>query len=218
MGIVIGYKGSLNNPAQVDVLLDDMRHCATKLGWPCQDISYPVSGLVAGLSGPGNEESPPQLVEEEIHGILIQPPDTETLTLTFNREGKLIQYMEIPRQLLVNPQPDETYYLESTPWVKTTGQMESHFLILVLLRRIRNRYMTNLEIRDDTGFWETGDFEKLRSGHSFMSSVVSTFRDPHDAQALLTSLGEESENLQHLDPAFESKQPLARKRAATRAN
>lgn len=203
MGIVIAYKGSLNDPTVLGTLLEDMRRCATVFDWKCRDLSYAVSGVAMGQSFSDDRRC---LVEDEITGINILPPGTGTFTLTFNRRGKLAQYIEIPRQLLANQNSSETFYLESTPWVKTTGEIDSHILILVLLRRIKTRYMRDLEVEDDTDFWETGDLGKLHDGHTARSVIVSAAQRRQNASAMMQSIGEDPDIvLEPLDPAAEPK-------------
>jgi len=50
-------------------------------------------------------------------------------------------------------------------WVKTTRRIEEHMLIVTLLRHLKERYIRDLEVSDEGGYWETMDLERLKQEH-----------------------------------------------------
>lgn len=50
-------------------------------------------------------------------------------------------------------------------WVKTTGRIEEHVLIVTLPRHLKERYIRDLEVSDEGGYWETMDLERLKQEH-----------------------------------------------------
>lgn len=234
MGIAISYKGKLDDPARLDAFLQDIKSQCAIFEWPCDEVRYPVSGVAWTH---GHEEQVPQpdgsstvtvkmdpkLMESEIRGLNIHVPGTETFRLTFNSEGELKEYYEIPDQMLTEAhRGGEPQYMESELWVKTTGQVESHVLIVILLKGIRKRYMSNLQVQDDTGFYDTMDFDQLRREHAVMGMFISTFSDPKNAAALLEAAGQpvKAEDLKPLNPDLPLRQPKpkAGKSRAAKAN
>ncbi len=199
MAIVIAYRGSLAHPHQRDLLLEDLRRSAVSWGWPCQEVVYPVTGIV--ISQDPSVHQPP-LVEEEVCGVQLTGPGAGPFPVTFNRKGELAQYTEIPRQLLSNPAASETYYLESTPWVKTEHP-GTHVLILLLLRRMKMRFLRDLDVEDDTGFWRSADYGRLHRMHGVFPNYNGTVPLIAGVAQACAAIGEDPELLlRPLDPAM----------------
>ncbi|MBX3060533.1 MAG: hypothetical protein KF770_29095 [Anaerolineae bacterium] len=124
-------------------------------------------------------------VDDRVRGLNIQPPGTETLTLTFNRAGKMVFYTAVPGRL----EPAETgmgigmgikeepgFYLEhEVNWVKTTGQIKAHIQIVELLRDAQTHFISNLKVDDDTGFWKSGDRLQLVREHARIGRLHTQF-------------------------------------------
>ena len=56
---------------------------------------------------------------------------------------------------------------------------------------LQQKFMTNLQVDDDTGFWKTGNIGVLEWKHAEMSAILGVFRGSKDVGALLRALGVE---------------------------
>lgn len=209
MGIVITYEGCLDDPTRLDCLIEEVRQRCRHLQWPCQDIDQRIIGEAYYFIG--EQETPGQrsgvstvsaffgqkTVDERIRGLLVQPPGSETLTLTFNLAGQLLYYQALPGRphttlsgygMSFTQEPG--YYLtSSSQWVKTTGEVTSHVLIVALLRFLQQHYISNLIVHDATGFWDTLDMTALIQEHGRMQALINLFQASDMVKDLLRLVG-----------------------------
>ena len=106
MSIVITYEGCLDDPAQLDHLIEAVQQRCHHLQWPCQAVEQHIVGEAYYFLG--DQETPgqhpgvstvsaffsQQTVDERIRGLCVHLPGTETLTLTFNSTNRLSQYQK----------------------------------------------------------------------------------------------------------------------------
>ena len=209
MGICITYKVSLSDPSSLDEAISEIRHFDAQAGWPCHDISEHYSGVtlmsqaeVDGDQGMDTWESeavsqpqegcfalrvtvsshhPPRLIEETAIGVIVAPPDTESLRFVFDRSGRLIRYMDLPKEVIGNAIPNTVHYLAFPNFVKTSGAVASHVAICRLLRMLKKKFMPDLRVDDEAGFWKKGDVKVLRKKHAQMTALISAFSEAIEA-------------------------------------
>ncbi|MGB0387277.1 MAG: hypothetical protein ACPGWR_20855 [Ardenticatenaceae bacterium] len=221
MGITINYDGTLDDPSRIDQFIYDMKLRCRKLKWPCNEVNERIIGDAYYYMGDQDSEGgDPVLsmmevligqksVDDRIRGVHIEPPGTEMLSLTFNRKGDLMEYTPLPGQMTSESTPlgnamgythEPGYYLESpVNWVKTTGEVSSHVLIVGLLRYIEENYISDLEVEDDTDFWEDLDLKQLQWQHGRMKALLNYIRQPENIKSILKSAGIEGvEDIEHI--------------------
>jgi hypothetical protein len=160
---------------------------------------------------------PPPLIEETVRGVVVMPPDTESVRLVFDRTGRLVRYTDVPAKLVINAVPDTIHYLAFPHYVKTSGSPVSHAAICALLRMLQRKFMTNLQVNDDTGYWTTGDIEILVREHAEMGAVLGIFNEFKNVGAMLRALGVEvpvSGKIEQLDPNVRSLPPQDKKKTS----
>jgi hypothetical protein len=175
MGIAIGYGGKLNDPAErQDAVLWLHSKCA-EWKWQCEDVTEEISGVLLRRG----KKTKPTLIEEDLSGVWIQPPACERLAFTFDSKGKLKRVLEIPHVMMspIPPDPNEKYFLEFPFWCKTTGHPDCHLIICGILRGLKDRYMRNLRVSDDAGYWRTGSLNRLLQEHRLMSSFLGAMTE-----------------------------------------
>jgi hypothetical protein len=156
MSITLHYKGSLNEQKDVGKLRDQLTDFAQTLGWRHEDWNE---------SRP-NHRGNPLLMKEDgsgldgrwpLRGITLYPhEDCEPLFLTFGPDGSLIH----PRRLLLAESESR-----EERWLSTKTQfapIEVHTGIIKLLQHLKKRYISDLEVHDEGGYWESGDIHQLK--------------------------------------------------------
>jgi hypothetical protein len=211
MSIIIRYEGSLDEPRRIRELILDLKLRCRQLEWSCEEVNeriigeayyhqqtYGGGGGLAILNMMSNM-LPQKTVDDRMRGVYIQPPDSDTFMLTFNRTGHLMHYMALPGEMKITEtefgnamsySQEPGYYLESDGhWIKTTGDVSAHILIVALLRHLQKTYISNLEVTDQTDFWDTLDFKRLELEHGRMNAMLTFFRNPDNMKSILKSIG-----------------------------
>lgn len=102
MSITINYEGTLDDPSRITEFIYDMKFHCRKLDWPCNEVNNRILGDAYYYLG-NEQENDEELemdkmalfigqkpIDDRIKGVLIEPPGTENLSLTFNRAGELV--------------------------------------------------------------------------------------------------------------------------------
>ncbi|MGB0383777.1 MAG: hypothetical protein ACPGWR_03055 [Ardenticatenaceae bacterium] len=74
-------------------------------------------------------------------------------------------------------------------WIKSTGQIATHVLIVTLFRYLQQNYMSSLEVDDPTEYWDTQDMDTLQLEHARMGVLIGLFREPENVKSLLKLAG-----------------------------
>ncbi len=174
-------------------------------GWPCKDYSEHYSGVAVytqeeadnpkpstadpdeepwpeNLQGRGgmlvrvSRRRPPPLLEETVSGVYVCPPNSESVRLVFDRSGRLVHYHDTPPEMVLNAMPDTAHYIAFRHFVKICGSPKEHAIVCLLLRMLKDKHMKDLQVTDDTGYWESGDFEDMEMRHVEMLLLIAALR------------------------------------------
>jgi hypothetical protein len=156
MGVTIYFRGKLNDLRELGGFVDEMEEFAEPLGWWSQrcngDWSRPNTAMVS--LGKGRVNMTGHL---PLRGISILPHEnSEALWLTFNAGG----YLADPATFAVG----EGGKKGGKTWLSIKTQFAPppvHAAVVKLLRYVKKRYISDLEVHDDGGYWETGDMDDL---------------------------------------------------------
>lgn len=104
-----------------------------------------------------------------LKGIQFTPhPESEPLVLFFDRDG----YIRSPIAMLMilegNLQPE-------TAWISMKTQFagpDTHVWVIGLLKYLKKRYISNLEVSDESDYWESGDRRKLEEDISLINGKL----------------------------------------------
>ena len=213
MGICISYKGSLSDPSRLEEAIAEVKKFCVRAAWRCEDWEEHVSGLLLASKG----RAKPKLIEEDLRGVYVCPPETESLRLVFDSKGRLAHYLELLEEMIKDPIPGTTYYLAMPNYCKTNGEPDVHLRMCLLLRILQAKFMPDLKVQDDTNFWKTGNFEKLCKEHLAMGLFIQSMNDPKKATEFLRSMGvdiPEGELVEVLDPNIPIPCPTKKKAKA----
>ena len=219
MGIVIGYRGTLNELSSIDGLIADVRLFCQQIGWEFTEVADPISGIALStaddfMGGKRKKKSLPSekwpkeetvdmgsvklrfdhknptLIEETWRGIIVNPPDTESLVLAFDGKGRLCQYLPVSQTWVIGPLKDQPHYMCFPLFCKTTGATEQHIAICVLLKMVRDKYIKDLKVNDDTGYFKSGNVKKLEEEHGYMAGFIGAMKqDPNFLKSVFKAAG-----------------------------
>lgn len=175
MGVSLHYRGRLNDTGMLSSLCDEVSDIANSIERPTMtlddDWAVAPNAALCGSVVHGNLG---------LKGIQLTPHDnSEPLCLFFDREG----FLRSPITMLSIL--DGTLE-KKTAWVSMKTQFagpDTHIWVTGLLKYVKKRYISNLEVSDESGYWDTGDRQKLESDMALLdgklerlSSAVSAGR------------------------------------------
>lgn len=191
MGITIHYSGKLKDPGSVALLVPELQLACQKLGWTYRLIDERVIGTAEHhtYETDGDHDVHVNIevkpLDDRWQGILIRPPECESLFLAFNRSGQLIVY-DSPFEEVDTP---GRYHARQYMWCKTQfGAVETHIAICDLLRQVEP-YMAEFEVSDEGRYWESQDRETLMAALGKISRAIDLLTSPEGLKELEDILG-----------------------------
>lgn len=179
MGITIHYRGKLDELRRLDDLRLELSDIGTTMGWSCRTLDDdwripPNATLTHGSDGATIRG------HLGLRGIILAlGGNSESLAFLFDAGGNLRSVMNM---ILLSEGSLES----ANAWVSVKTQFASpdiHVWIIGLLKYLKKRYMTNLEVHDEGGFWETGDRQaleaKMRLINDKLTWLSETLSSPH---------------------------------------
>ena len=167
MGISIHYRGRLDDVSPLPSLRDEVTDIAVTLGWPTavldDDWSQPPDAAL--WSGDDNTIDG----HLGLKGVQITPhAGSEPLVLFFDREGDLRSPMTM---LLIL----EGTLKRETAWVSLKTQFScpnTHVWVIDLLKYLKKHYISDLEVSDESNYWDTGNREELEQNMAFLNGKL----------------------------------------------
>lgn len=158
MGVTIQYRGKISDKRIIFQLIEEVEDIAKTEGWLYQTLNEnwamePTAKLESS-EGPGI-----QIVGHTgLKGLRFQPhPECESVWLFFNYAGILTTPFRVALDA-------EEHYPKRKSWVSTKTQfstLATHVKIINLFRYLKKKYIHDLELMDETGYWETADLQVL---------------------------------------------------------
>lgn len=137
MGLKISYRGQLRDSNELDSLLDDVYDICIEIGWHFMPIHR--SNVMP------------------TKGIMITPPGSEAIWLTFLASGMLYD----PTHFIYNSCPEqESVNEEHGQWITVKTHyagVDMHMAIIKFFRYLSLKYFESFELHDDSQYWETDD-------------------------------------------------------------
>ncbi len=151
MGVSIHYQGGLGAGASLPELVAELEDIALSMGWQAQRIELDAENPV-------------------FEGVILNPDDkTESLPFLFDREGRLRCLVDLVCGQF-EPDPRCSFFVS----VKTQyGDLRTHLWIVGLLRYLKSKYLPDLEVNDEGGYWETGDVPELERRRDFLNAKIA---------------------------------------------
>lgn len=149
MGLTIHYSGAIDRVGDIPQFVEELSDIADSMDWNFQLINMDEA-------------------EPNFRGVIVNPQgDCEPLCFIFDRQGRMRALMDLISEQL---EPTEYSFYNGTKTQFTT--METHVWIIGLLRYLKKRYLSSLEVNDEGRYWETEDLEQLREKKQFLHRMI----------------------------------------------
>jgi hypothetical protein len=169
MSVTIRYQGNLSEPDRINEMQEEFLDIACTNEWPSEIVDGSFSSLRRDEprgKGAVTTLSPPLT----LRGIkLIVHPQTDPLWFTFDEAGSLTRlgYYAVDHYygLKGNSALSRRFEFihQSQASIQTTvGGEELHLCAVKLLDRLKSRYVSDLVVSDDSGYWQDRDETRLR--------------------------------------------------------
>ena len=160
MSVTIRYSGFLKNLNAIEELQTEFLDIAGIQGWPSEIVDGAYSSLkrdeTPSLSrGAVTTVSPPLTLK----GIkLVLHPQTDPLWFTFDAEGALtrLSYFAVDYYPLPKAAASRRYEFvhQSQASIQTTlAGLEWHMTVVRILDYLKKKYVPDLNVADDSGYW-----------------------------------------------------------------
>jgi hypothetical protein len=164
MGLSIHYSGSFNPNSSLPALIEEVQDIATFHKWKYK---------VFEQTFPENSSSK-EGYTDDIYGICFTPPKSETVWICFLSNGK----MSSPTHLAFfgeKENQEERPYLYMLSTKTQFAGINTHKLIIHLLKYLGRKYLNDLKVADEGHYWETGDEKLLEDTYKEYNELLETF-------------------------------------------
>ena len=164
MGLCIYYSGKIKDTASLPRLVEEVKDIAAINKWKYQilESSFPNDTL-------DKEEH-----LEPLYGISFTPPNCETVSITFLSNGNMVCPGSV--EFFGNSKNEaETKFIYQL-WVKTQfAGMVIHATIINIFKYLSNKYLTDFKMKDESGYWETGDESVMQANFKEYDALLDNF-------------------------------------------
>jgi hypothetical protein len=172
MSVTIRYFGSLRDMSDLTQLKEDLVDIAQTSEWPSEEVDGVFSSLRSPVARGKSAESAVQTINPPLtlNGMkLIVHPQTDPLWFTFNPEGEITRLSYYAVDYYIGKKPNDPvsrkfeFVHQTQASIQTSvGGPELHKLVIKLLDYVKGRYIPDLTVMDDSGYWENRDAASLK--------------------------------------------------------
>ncbi|HVM32872.1 MAG TPA: hypothetical protein VMU88_07040 [bacterium] len=158
MSATVHYFGKIQSPDLIRELKDEIQEIAQVSGWTFEKVDHVFS--------PSENPAAPRLSLKGIRVTLGK--GLSPLQLTFDKDGYLshIYYetvmTENPLRVGVEKTTQVLHQVHTSTTLKNAGP-EDHIRLVKLLDYVKKKYVPNLEVIDNTGYWHSRDESVLKA-------------------------------------------------------
>ncbi len=150
MGLSIHYSGKLKENIKLDDFIRDVKDFARKYQWRQH---------VFNTDFPAKTDSKDDY-NEQIYGITLQPEGCECVDLSFLSNRMLVNWATMPYFSKFGDSPDEDALYSISVKTQFAG-VDTHVLIIDMLRYLSKAYFDKFTLSDEGYYWETGSRKTL---------------------------------------------------------
>ena len=163
MGLTIHYTGKLKNANDLKSLIDAVKDVAIIEKW-----NYFI------FEEQFENNSFSQIIDRKnLYGIMITPPESEPLSISFLSNGRMSSILNFNVMQLEKEIKEKLVYAVFTK-TQYTGY-ENHKKLILLLDFINKNYLEDFECKDDGYYWETRDEDLLKKTFEKYTHLSDSF-------------------------------------------
>lgn len=178
MGITIHYSGHLTDLKRLPELVTAVQSACLALDWPYEVVDERVLGTMEILTHHAEAEDEDEQwvfeerpVDDRWRGIVVQPPGSEPVWLTFNRSAQMISYGASPESYTT---PGH-YFAQDLLFTKTQFASPDVHMGVCNLLRLAQAHGAEIDVTDESGYWESGDRQELEQRLKSLGAIIDSF-------------------------------------------
>lgn len=168
MGLSFHYKGAIRNFSLIGELTEEVQDICKSLNW-----NYHVWKKKRPTNTKKAASDSLNYTPHDLKGISVSPNECEPLFLTFLPDGNLCS----PLKLIFNDPVTNDLMIEVIHVKTQFAGPDTHIALLKLLRYLKEKYFTELEVDDEGLYWETEDEKTLLSQFAKYNFVLKMVRE-----------------------------------------
>jgi hypothetical protein len=169
MGVSIHYRGRVADTQNIKTICDELAAIADKMNWrytrldedwtQSADASIEVTEQGSQITG-----------HLPLKGIVLTlNPKCETLGFLFDSNGNLCDPISMVNISEGTLKPEDVWISVKTQYAGP----ETHIGVIGLLKYLKKLYIPDLEVQDEGGYWETGNFKILKEKMDFVGEKIA---------------------------------------------
>lgn len=163
MGLSFHYKGKFNRNASLKEMINEVKDICDIYKWEYHifETEFPKSGFT-------------KTYNNNIYGICFTPPGCETISLEFLSNGRMSSIVN----LKCFGFPEQKKYKKFLYFISVKTQyagIETHALVIQLLKYLSKKYFLNFNVSDEGKYWETGDLKILKNQFKLYNALIEDF-------------------------------------------
>ncbi|MCP4605330.1 MAG: hypothetical protein GY847_33225 [Proteobacteria bacterium] len=159
MGMTISAKGNIDNVKDIQLAVDDLKSIAMSKNWTYtiidDDFDIKPSAVITQM-----DSGEPGVNIEGTLGlkgiILYLETDVEPLSILFDHSGNLTDMLQ-QLSWLDDQEEEERFTICKTQF----GSVDTHIYIIELLEHLKKKYVSDLIVNDEGGYWDNHDRKLL---------------------------------------------------------
>ena len=164
MGLSIHYRGSFNAAASLQAMIEEVKDIAEIYKWKYTIYKYKFPVNCLGKSA----------YNKNIYGINFTPPNCETICLCFLSNGKMSSSLHLKFYGNSTNKVEAGYLYMLSVKTQYAG-IETHKLIINLLKYLSEKYLNDFTVNDEGKYWETGDEKLLKDTFKSYTDLIENF-------------------------------------------
>lgn len=158
MGISLHYRGTLTDKRQSTALLNELEDIGKSMHWSTQVLDghwdrKPNARIERSSTG-----FPAIVGDLGLKGIILHPHEAcDPLYFCFSASGVLTSPLQVAISAADN-------YAVTPNWITVStqsGRPDLHAAIVRLLQYLQEKYLHDLEVEDESGYWASGDYQDI---------------------------------------------------------
>ena len=167
MGVTIHYRGTMDEPERIPDMQRELADIAQSMGWEHSllddDWTVPPTASLAHEQGSATIKG-----HLGLKGISLMPSGGEALSFFVDADGRLCSIMGMILRCEGQTTPDNSWVSMKTQFLSP----DIHVWVVGLLKYLKERRFSNLEVHDEGGFWETGDRAALEANMRLLNEKM----------------------------------------------